>query len=127
MNKVILGLGSNIDPENNIKKAKELITQKFTVLGKSQFTQTKPIGYLNQDDFINGTIYIETALTLNKLKTVLKTIEQELGRSASTIKSGPRTIDIDIIVFNEQVVDQDFYTRDFLKKSTLEIIPNLKY
>ncbi|MBP9854291.1 MAG: 2-amino-4-hydroxy-6-hydroxymethyldihydropteridine diphosphokinase [Candidatus Omnitrophica bacterium] len=126
-NKVVLGLGSNIDPDENIEKARQLLHQNFHVLSESDYISTKPVGYTQQDDFINGSIYIETDFTQEELVQHLKSMEKILGRRRSEIKFGPRTIDLDLIVFNGRVVDQDFYERDFLKKSVLQLIPDLNY
>ncbi|MGE0267184.1 MAG: 2-amino-4-hydroxy-6-hydroxymethyldihydropteridine diphosphokinase [Candidatus Omnitrophota bacterium] len=126
-NQAVIGLGSNIDPQANIEKARLLLRENFRVLGESDFIQTKPIGYTQQDDFINGSVHIETDLSREELTQRLKLLEQTLERKRSEIKSGPRTIDLDVIVFNKTVVDQDFYERDFLKKSVLQLIPNLDY
>lgn len=127
MNTAIIGLGSNIDPADNIEKAKTLLQEQFTVLGLSEFTQTKPVGNTHQADFINGAILIETAQTLPQLKATLKGIEQKLGRPQHHPKSAPRTIDLDILVFNDQITDPDFYSRGFIKKSVLDLKPDLKY
>jgi len=127
MNKAIIGLGSNIDPNRNIKKARSLLKESFHMLGESRFIQTKPIGYTDQDDFINGSIYIETDLDEGSLKEKLKSLEKKLGRKVSRIKFGPRSIDMDIVIFNEKIVDDDFYNRDFLKIAVLELLPELSY
>ena len=63
----------------------------------------------------------------NTLKKKLTEIEKRMGRKKSNIKYGPRTIDLDIVVFNNKVLDKDFYQRDFLKNSCLELLPNLDY
>ncbi|HLF18468.1 MAG TPA: 2-amino-4-hydroxy-6-hydroxymethyldihydropteridine diphosphokinase [Candidatus Omnitrophota bacterium] len=127
MNTAVIGIGSNISPQKNVKKAKNLLAQTFHVLKESAFIQTKPVGYTDQGDFINGSVYIETALPIEKLSQKMKKLEKQLGRSASPIKYGPRTIDLDIVVFNGEVVDHDFYERDFLKNAVLELIPDLRY
>jgi len=127
MNKAIIGLGSNIDPKKNISQARQLIADHYKMLKESSFVQTKPVGYVDQDDFINGSIYIETQLNYDQLKANLKIFENQLGRTGSPIKNGPRTIDLDIIIWNEKVKDKDFYERDFLRESVLELIPHLSY
>lgn len=127
MNKAVIGLGSNIDPHNNITLARKLLGAHFAIISESRFIETEPIGFTDQDNFINGSIYIETSLTQNRLKQTLKAIEDEMGRVRSEIKFGPRSIDLDIVVFNGKVIDQDFYERDFLKNSVLEILPELEY
>jgi len=54
-------------------------------------------------------------------------IEDQLGRIRNTEIIQTRSIDLDIIVWNEKVVDEDFYSRDFLRKAVLELLPELKY
>ncbi|MCA9392801.1 MAG: 2-amino-4-hydroxy-6-hydroxymethyldihydropteridine diphosphokinase [Candidatus Omnitrophica bacterium] len=126
-NTSVIGLGSNIDPEKNIAAARALLKQEFQVLGESRFVQTAPVGYIDQDDFINGAVHIETDLPLADLSSRLKQLEERLGRQRSVIKHGPRTIDLDVVVFNGQIIDNDFYERDFLRDSVLELIPKLVY
>lgn len=127
MNKAVIALGSNIEPETNIKLARHKLAQNFDLVKESQFIKTKPVGYIEQPDFINGCILIETDLDQTQLKNKLKSIEREMGREKSPIKFGPRSIDLDITVFNTQIVDQDFYNREFVKKTTLEVYPSLNY
>ena len=126
-NTAVIGLGSNINPHANIPEAKQLISQKYKLLAESQFIVTKPIGADQQPDFINGALLIETTSDIESLKKDLKQIEDALGRKREANKFAPRTIDLDIVVWNNKVVDQDFYHRDFLKQSTLQLIPHLKY
>ena len=127
MNRAIIGLGSNIDPNQNIREAKETLAQKFRLLAESCFTFTKPIGKIHQPDFINGTVLIETELSIGQLKKMLKTIESDLGRKETGNRDGPRTIDLDIVVWNKSIMDQNFYERNYLKQSVLELTPDLKY
>lgn len=126
MNTAIIGLGSNINPAYNIEKARALLSQKYTIRGQSDFIKTKPIGFPDQADFINGAVFIETTQDQPELRTALKEIETTLGRTKSQNKFGPRTIDLDILIFNDKVVHQDFYTRDFIPKLVLALKPNLK-
>lgn len=127
MNRVIIGLGSNVDPNQNIRKARETLAQKFRLLTESCFKLTKPIGKIQQPDFMNGTVLIETELSIGQLKKMLKTIESDLGRKETDSRDGPRTIDLDIVVWNKSIIDQNFYERDYLKQSVLELTPNLKH
>lgn len=129
MNTAVIGLGSNINPQSNIQKAKELIASKYNILGQSSFITTKPIGYLHQPNFINGAILIETDLSLEELKTDLKKMENAMGRRAvdPLQKFGPRKIDLDIVVWNNTIIDKDFYQRGYLKKMAKELLPDLKY
>ena len=122
---VVIGLGSNIDPEANLEQAVLELKSRFKVSKRSQWTRTKPIGIQDQPDFYNGALLMETELEQQSLKKELKRIEDILGRDRSLPKFGPRTIDLDILVWNKKVVDEDYYERDFLRKGVKEIIPDL--
>ena len=123
---VVIGLGSNIDPEANLEQAVLELKSRFKVSKRSQWTRTKPIGIQDQPDFYNGAILMETELEQQSLKMELKRIEDILGRDRSLPKFGPRTIDLDILIWNKKVVDEDYYERDFLRKGVEEIIPDLE-
>ena len=123
---VVIGLGSNIDPEANLEQAVLELKSRFKVSKRSQWTRTKPIGIQDQPDFYNGALLMETELEQQSLKKELKRIEDILGRNRSLPKFGPRTIDLDILIWNKKVVDEDYYKRDFLRKGVEEIIPDLK-
>lgn len=127
MNRVVIALGSNIDPEINIQKALKALKQKYTIQGESGIQRTKCFGDATQADFLNSAVLIETEMETSPLKAELKQIETQLGRAIDHDHNGPRTIDLDIVVWNETIIDRDFYQRDYLKKSALELIPNLKY
>ena len=123
---VVIGLGSNIDPEANLEQAVLELKSRFKVSKRSQWTRTKPIGIQDQPDFYNGALLMETELEQQSLKKELKQIENILGRDRSLPKFGPRTIDLDILIWNKKVVDEDYYERDFLRKGVEEIIPDLE-
>ena len=123
---VVIGLGSNIDPEANLEQAVQELKSRFKVSKRSQWTRTKPIGIQDQPDFYNGALLMETELEQQSLKKELKRIEDILGRDRSLPKFGPRTIDLDILIWNKKVVDEDYYERDFLRKVVEEIIPDLE-
>ena len=122
---VVIGLGSNIDPEDNLEQAVLELKLRFKVSKRSQWTRTKPIGIQDQADFYNGALLMETELEQQRLKKELKRIEDLLGRDRSLPKFGPRTIDLDILIWNKKVVDEEYYKRDFLRKGVEEIIPDL--
>jgi 2-amino-4-hydroxy-6-hydroxymethyldihydropteridine diphosphokinase len=126
MNTAIIGVGSNIEPLINIEKAKAMISQDHKFLGESEFVKTKPIGIEEQPDFLNGVFLISTELSFEELKAWLKRTESVLGRLPTTNRYDPRTIDLDILIWNEQVVHEDVYHRDFIKKAVLRFFPNLK-
>ncbi|MFA9408419.1 MAG: 2-amino-4-hydroxy-6-hydroxymethyldihydropteridine diphosphokinase [Candidatus Dadabacteria bacterium] len=126
LNKVVIGVGSNIDPETNINQAKEVIAKAHNLKKVSSFIETEPIGCENQTNFLNGALLIETEMDTPTLKAWLKNLEKELGRIKSENKNGPRTVDLDIIVWNGEVVDNEVYEREFLINSINELLPELK-
>lgn len=122
MNTVIIGIGSNLDADKNIPAMLEKLSSHVKVLKTSSLLKTKPIGILEQPDFINGAVKIKTNLDRIELNKLLKSIEDEMGRDRTAPKFGPRCIDLDIAVWNGEIVDKDYYTRDFLKTTVQEII-----
>jgi 2-amino-4-hydroxy-6-hydroxymethyldihydropteridine diphosphokinase len=125
MNRVVIGIGSNIHPRKHIKLAREMIKTSHRIISESRFIETDPIGFKEQNRFINGVIFIETNMNQTSLENWLKNVEEELGRVRTSNKYGPRTIDLDIVVWNGNITDADFFRRDFLKTAVLEVIPNL--
>jgi 2-amino-4-hydroxy-6-hydroxymethyldihydropteridine diphosphokinase len=115
-NDVIIGLGSNIRGRQNIQKAIEILDSGFGVCQFSGPIITPPIGIENQPDFFNAVVLIKTSLSRDELNLRLKGIEDEMGRDRTKPKYGPREIDLDIVVWNGEVVDDDYYERDFLRK-----------
>ena len=125
MNQAVIGVGSNIDPVLNIGRAKEKIGEHWRILAESRFVETEPIGYSHQPNFINGALLIETSTDRRTLERGLKIIERELGRRRDANRHGPRTIDLDLVVWNGCVVDGDVYDRDFLRNSIEEVLPRI--
>lgn len=121
MNEVIIGIGSNINAEINISASMKILGKQVEIVKISGLIKTKPIGITNQPDFTNGAVKITTNLNQDDLTKLLKSIEDEMGRDRSAPKFGPRCIDLDIVVWNNEIVDDDYYTRDFLKKSVDEL------
>ena len=104
-NNAFIGIGSNVgDKIRNCKRAIAEITQheQNSLIAQSSLYKTEPIGYTQQDWFINCAIEIETSLTAYELLHVLENIELSMGRKRS-FKWGPRIIDLDILFFNEEI------------------------
>jgi len=122
MNIAVIGIGSNIDAEENIKKMLVLLGMEVNIERVSAFIKTKPIGITNQPYFTNGAVKVSTFHSRADLEEILKSIEDKMGRDRSAPKFGPRNIDIDLAAWNGEIVDKDYYTRDFLKKSVDDVI-----
>ena len=109
MNKAYLGLGKNIgDREEYLKKACALINShgKINILNYSKIYETAAWGYEDQGDFLNLCIEVQTILSPQELLAVCQEVEQELNR-VRTIRWGPRTIDVDILFYNEDIISEE--------------------
>ena len=121
MNRAVIGLGSNINARENMDRAVVLLREHFQVLSVSAWRQTSPIGIAQQADFLNGALLLESSLELQALRKALKKMEDRLGRDRSRPKYGPREIDLDVVLWNQQVVDEDYYARPFLQELVAEV------
>jgi 2-amino-4-hydroxy-6-hydroxymethyldihydropteridine diphosphokinase len=104
-NRAYLSLGSNIEPEFNLPRAVVLLRGAGRLLAASSVYQTEPVGRRDQPAFLNAAILLLTDLTAAALKRdVIDPIENELGRVRDPLdKDAPRTIDIDISLWNDEV------------------------
>lgn len=123
MNNVIIGVGSNINPEQNVIRAENEVKSLGELKQKSDFIYTKPLLFECQSDFLNGVFHLETPFDILYVDKMLKDIEQKLGRVRTKNKNGPRTIDLDTVVFNNQIVDYDVFKRDFIRNPIIELFP----
>lgn len=118
----IIILGSNIDAARNIDIANRILGQRFEVLNYAGPIQTKPIGREVQPDFYNAAVLLKTNLNQSALVRSLKAIEDEIGRDRSRSHYGPREIDLDLVVWNGDIVDNDYYEREFLRRLVGEVL-----
>ena len=125
MNQAAISIGSNIQPQASTAAAMQRLAARLHLLKHSQFIVTKPIGRTNQADFLNGVALVETSLDRPALEEWLKSVEVDLGRPRGGDRSGPRTIDMDVVVWNGQVVHNDVRQRDFLRTLLKEVFPEL--
>jgi len=107
-NRVFVSLGSNIDPVANLQAAVDQLRacDEVTVVALSPVYETAPVGTVNQANFFNAAVLIETSLSASALKSgVLQPIEQALGRVRTEDQNAARTIDLDIVLFNHDVLE----------------------
>ncbi len=111
MNVIYLSLGSNKgDSENYLERAlDELKKENLKLLALSRLYLTKAVGYTEQRDFLNMAVKIETELSARELLDRIHIIEKNLGRER-VIRWGPRTIDIDIIWQEGEIIVEDDLT-----------------
>ena len=102
-----ISLGSNIDPERFLPLAAEQLHSLGRVLGASSVYQNPAIGPTRQSDFLNAVILIETSLWPEEIRQRLRTIEAALGRVRTNDRYAPRTIDLDLILLGDRVLEGD--------------------
>ncbi len=130
-----LGIGSNLgDKIEQCRKAisEVLAIQGHRLLAQSSFYKTQPMGYLDQDWFINGVIQIETDLEPLELLRKLKEIESKMGRKEA-FRWGPRVIDLDLLLYDDLEMKTDeleiphpqLTRRQFVLIPLVEINPDL--
>jgi 2-amino-4-hydroxy-6-hydroxymethyldihydropteridine diphosphokinase len=104
---VYVAVGSNIDPERNIPEALRRLAENVTVGATSRFYRTEPLGRPGQPPFLNGVVRVRTALDAEILKfKVLRGIEKALGRERTADTYAPRTIDLDILLFDTAMIER---------------------
>lgn len=133
MKKVFIALGSNLgDRRVVIRTALDLLEKNPSIKIKkvSSLIETKPVDGPPQPFYLNGVVEISTDLGPADLLHYLQTVEKRLGRKRG-IKNGPRTIDLDILLYGDRIIRTDELTiphprmweRDFVVKPLREIAP----
>ena len=131
-----VGLGANLgDREETLRRALGLLDlhEGIDLAAVSTLRETEPVGYLDQPLFLNGVARVETELAPQDLLAALLEVERELGRDRSGPRFGPRTVDLDLLLYDELVLDEDGLTvphprlheRRFVLEPLAELDPRL--
>lgn len=131
-----IGLGANLDqPVVQLQQAVETLKQlpDTTLVVVSGFYGSKPMGPQDQPDYVNAVAAIDTTLTPEQLLDALQQIEQQQGRKRKAERWGPRTLDLDILLYGNQVIASERLTvphyglrvREFVLYPLYEIAPQL--
>jgi len=134
MTRAFVSIGSNIDPEINVRNAILRLRSTARVKAVSTVYRTEPVGPPGQPPFYNCVVEIETDLAPRELKfQLLRRIESELGRTRGADRFAARTIDLDLVLYDELVMttedltlpDPDILRRPFLAIPLQELAPGL--
>ena len=136
MTRAYIGLGSNLgDRERMLWSALHMLafSPEVDVVAVSSFRETDPVGYLDQPAFLNAAAAVETELGPRELLGLLLDVERELGRTREGPRFGPRTIDLDLLLYGDEVVDEPGLTiphprlheRAFALEPLAELDPDL--
>ncbi len=131
---IYLALGSNLgNRQKNIKNAITLLKKNGVAVQKiSTIIETEPVGFLDQGKFLNAVLKGTTELSAFDLLAQTKSIEKKLGR-IKTVRNGPRTIDIDILLYDQEKIltprltipHPGMWERDFVMGPLKEISPEI--
>lgn len=136
MSRAFIGLGSNIGDRLALidRAAKALAaTRGARLIQMASIRETDPVGGPPQGKFLNTVIELDTPLTLHQLFTSLQAIERNLGRQPSPERWGPRPIDLDLLLYDSQVVQEPRLTvphprlheRRFVLEPLAELAPDI--
>jgi len=132
-----VGLGANLgDRETTLRRAVERLgrVDGVEVVGVSQLVETDPVGVVDQPRFLNGAVAVETTLSPQELLDALLSVERELGRVRDGERWGPRTLDLDLLVYGDLVVEEPglrvphprLHERRFALEPLAELDPELE-
>lgn len=132
-----IGIGANLgDPQRQVLSAIDELhrLEKTRVGAVSALYRSTPMGPQDQPDYINAVCMLETGLTADMLLAVLQAIETRHGRIRSGERWGPRTLDLDILLYGDQTIDSPHLRiphpglaeRDFVLHPLAEIAPGLQ-
>jgi 2-amino-4-hydroxy-6-hydroxymethyldihydropteridine diphosphokinase len=131
-----LGIGANLgEREATLRAAVERLAEAegIEVVAVSTLRETEPVGYLDQPRFLNGAVSVRTSLPPRALLERLLAVERELGRERGGPRFGPRTIDLDLLLYGDETVDEPGLTvphprlaeRRFVLEPLAELAPDL--
>jgi 2-amino-4-hydroxy-6-hydroxymethyldihydropteridine diphosphokinase len=122
---VYLILGTNIEPEQNTKQAIHLLSRYSKILEMSSTWETVAVGSTGPN-FLNTALRIECEHSPVELKVdVISVIENELGRIRTSDKNAPRTVDLDIVIYDDMLIDPAVWTKAFIAIPMAELRPEL--
>ncbi len=135
--RVYLSIGSNIgDREAFLREAIRQLDEhpECTVKKVSSLINTEPYGGVEQEDFLNGAVLLETLLSPHELLQFLHQLEEQAGRKR-TVRWGRRTLDLDILLYDRQVIEEeelqiphiDMHNRRFVLEPMTEIAPFVRH
>jgi 2-amino-4-hydroxy-6-hydroxymethyldihydropteridine diphosphokinase len=131
-----VGLGANLgDREHTLRAAVEALAAEdgIETIAVSTLRETEPVGVGDQPPFVNGAVELETTLTARELLDCLLAVEQRFGRVRAPGEHGPRTLDLDLLLYGDEVIDEPGLTvphprlheRRFVLEPLAELAPGL--
>lgn len=133
MTRAFVGVGSNIDPAENVREALGLLAKEMRVVAVSTVYETEPEERPEQPLYYNCVVEVETEAPPLELKHSLRVIEERLGRQRSADRYAARAIDLDLLIYDDLVMrtaeltlpDPDVARRPYLAAGLSELAPTL--
>jgi 2-amino-4-hydroxy-6-hydroxymethyldihydropteridine diphosphokinase len=123
---VYIGLGANIDPEVNFPEAMALLQHHLWVEDCSTVWESPPVGS-DGPNFLNAVVLVYSELPAAALRNeLLRPVETALGRVRGPDPNSPRTIDLDILIFGDQVLEPEIWVRAHLSVPLAELLPDCR-
>ena len=122
MNKALLSIGTNVDRERNMELCHRLLEKLFPAIAYSKTSITAPYGNLYKSDFLNQLAFAYTYKEKDEVISLLKSLEKEMGRTQADKENGIVKIDLDLVVWNEEVVKPE----DILRSYVVDLLPSLE-
>lgn len=124
LHRATLNLGSNIEPELNLRKAIQLLREYAEIIKLSSVWESPSVGF-DGPNFLNTCVLFHTTLQPSELKEkVIRPIEAKLGRVRNAEKNAPRTIDIDLVLFDEDPIHVEYWNYAFVAVPLAELLPD---
>lgn len=121
---VYLILGSNIEPEKNTLQAIRLLSRVCCLVKVSSTWETVAVGS-EGPNFLNTALWIESSLSAEEFKTtIIADLENKLGRIRTADKNAPRTIDLDIILYDQTLLEPALWKKAFIAIPMAELVPD---
>ena len=124
---VVILLGSNIRPEVYLPRGMHRLRRLLPVQAVSSVWQSSPVGTTQGEDFLNAAVKVWSPWGLDELKTRLRALEAALGRVRTADKFAPRTLDLDIVVWDGRVIDDDVWRYAHAAVPVAEVWPDLRH
>lgn len=116
MNKGLISIGSNTDSKDNLTVCVQLLKDKFERIIFSDTSETKPYGTNYKNDFMNQLAYIYTDKEKQEVIALLKQLEHDMGRTPADKKKGIVIIDIDLVIWNREILKPEDIKRSYITK-----------
>ncbi|HKY84620.1 MAG TPA: 2-amino-4-hydroxy-6-hydroxymethyldihydropteridine diphosphokinase [Anaerolineales bacterium] len=135
MSRAVISLGSNIDPQRHLPAAAARLAELGRVVAASRVYASPAAGPPGQPDFLNAAVLLETEIAPEDLRARLRRVETDLGRVRTEDRYAPRPIDLDLVLYDDLVVegpglrlpDPDLPTRGYLAVTAAEVDPERRH